>query len=119
MQTQYNNPMIPKAYDILKTLSTDEEVRHRAKIREESMINEAIFVAGERKKGKEEGIKVGIKMGKVEGIKIGKMEGKVEQAENTALKMLAKSMNIEEIAEFTGLDVEDIQKINQDRGGKY
>ncbi|QTA80061.1 Uncharacterized protein dnl_23470 [Desulfonema limicola] len=114
MQKQYNNPMITKAYDILKTLSTDEEIRHRAKVREESMINEAIFMAGERKKGKEEGIKVGIKVGRKEG----KTEGRKEQAENTALKMLAKNMNIEDIAEFTGLDVKDIQKLNQDIEGK-
>ncbi|QTA80063.1 Putative transposase, RpnA-like [Desulfonema limicola] len=106
MQKQYNNPMITKAYDILKTLSTDEEIRHRAKVREESMINEAIFMAGERKKGKEEGIKVGRK------------KGRKEQAENTARKMLARNMNIEDIAEFTGLDVKDIQKLNQDIEGK-
>jgi len=90
MQKQYNNPMIPKAYDVLKTLSADEKIRHRAMMREQSIVNQAIFLAGERKKGKK------------------------EQAESTARKMLAKGMDIEEIIELTELDINEIEKLNQE-----
>jgi predicted transposase/invertase (TIGR01784 family) len=102
MKEQYNNPMIHKAYDVLKTLSDDEIIRHRARIREQAMINEAIFMDRERKEAKEEGRKEG------------KEEGRKEQSKNTARKMIAKGMDIGVIAELTELDIKEVEQLSRE-----
>lgn len=78
-----NKILSPKAYDVLKTLSADELIRHRARMREQSLTNEAIIVTGERKK----------------------------VAESIARKMLAKGMDINEITELTGLKINEVEKL--------
>lgn len=91
MKEHYKNPLIHRAYDVLKTLSADEEIRHRAKMREQALVNEAIFVAGERKKGKEEGKR------------------------ETAVALLKMGIaTIDQIAEATKLSVGEIEKLSRD-----
>lgn len=49
---------------------------------------------------------------KAEGKAEGRAEGKAEERVSTALKMLARGRNsIEEIAEMTGLSLEEVQKL--------
>lgn len=55
MRTHYENPAIHKAFGVLETLSADEETRHLAQIREESLMNEQYELDAARRKGKEEG----------------------------------------------------------------
>jgi hypothetical protein len=73
-----------------------------------------------RKLGKEEGKKEGKKEGKREGKKEGKREGKREGLKlgeerkgiEIALRMLERSMPIAEIADLTGLTIEQIQSLH-------
>ncbi|SHG47967.1 conserved hypothetical protein (putative transposase or invertase) [Thermosyntropha lipolytica DSM 11003] len=65
------------------------------------------------RRGMEEGIRRGIKEGIEEGIKKGKKEGKEEGREETALKALQKGLDIETIAEITGLSIERIEELKK------
>lgn len=50
--------------------------------------------------------------GRAEGKAEGRAEGKAEERVSTALKMLARGRDsIEEIAEMTGLSLEEVQKL--------
>jgi predicted transposase/invertase (TIGR01784 family) len=71
MQENYQNPMIHKAYNTLKTLSADEETRELAERREKALKDEAMFLNEAKKSGIEEGRKEGRKEGKWEAIELG------------------------------------------------
>ena len=99
MKEHYNNPMIQKAFNLLETLSADKETRLRAESREKALINEAILMAGERRKGMEEGIK----------------KGQRKANKETASALLKMGiMSIEQVAEVTKLGVEEVKKLKQD-----
>lgn len=53
----------------------------------------------------------GIKEGKIEGIKEGKIEGIKEGKIEIAIKLLNKGMLLKDIVEFTGLSIEEIEKL--------
>jgi predicted transposase/invertase (TIGR01784 family) len=49
--------------------------------------------------------------GKLEGLQKGKLEGKLEGKLNVAARMLKSGLKPEQIADFTGLNLEEIQKL--------
>jgi predicted transposase/invertase (TIGR01784 family) len=55
----------------------------------------------------QQGLQQGVFQGKREGVQEGFIKGKIE----TALKLKQKGMSIVEIAEVTGLSIEEIQKL--------
>ena len=61
-----------------------------------------------RQQGLEEGLEKGIEVGE----KIGLEKGAQQKAIETARKMLLKGVPIEDISEFTGLSVEEIERLN-------
>ena len=67
------------------------------------------------KKGTEQGIKQGMEQGMKQGMKQGMEQGKLEgeKAANlrTAKKMKQKGLDVDDIAEITGLSLEDIEKL--------
>ena len=104
---------IHKAYDALMRVSADDEVREIYRLREKTE-NERI---SEQVTALEEGIKKGKAAGLIEGEKIGiekgRAEGEHKKAIETAKKMIAKGLSIEDIAEFTGLSVEEINQLQE------
>jgi predicted transposase/invertase (TIGR01784 family) len=52
----------------------------------------------------------GIAIGEAKGI----AEGELKKARETALKMLKKGVDLEDISEFTGLSVGEIEKLKTD-----
>ncbi len=60
-------------------------------------INRVIMLAGEREKGREKG----------------REEGSRERAHETARRMLAKGMDLIEIAELTELDIKEVENLNR------
>ena len=54
---------------------------------------------------------------KAEGRAEGKAEGNHEKAVSTSLKMLAKGYEAEEIAEITGLSLEEVRKLADNQKG--
>jgi hypothetical protein len=65
MRTSYKNPAIHKAFDVLETLSADEETRQLARMREDALRNERSELIYAEKKGLEKG--------RIEGELIGKI----------------------------------------------
>ena len=49
--------------------------------------------------------------GKEAGIQIGRQEGKTQGIKNVALNMISKDMDTKLVAEFTGMTVEEINKL--------
>ena len=99
---------IHKAYDTLMRVSADDEVREIYRLREKTE-NERI---SEQVTALEEGIKKGKAAGLIEGEKIGERKKAIEMAK----KMIAKGVSAEDITEFTGLSVEEINQLQESFG---
>ena len=65
--------------------------------------------------GKKEGRKEGRKEGKIEGKKEGKIEGKLEEKIKIVTNMLKEKFNVEMIQKITGVDKEEIEKIEKQK----
>ncbi|EIF6165889.1 PD-(D/E)XK nuclease family transposase [Clostridium perfringens] len=101
---------IRKAKNQLYKLSLDKKTIEQYRIREKAMYDEISALENSREKGLQEGVKIG----KEEGRKEGKEEG-LKEGELNAKKKLAKSLldvlDIEIIAQKTGLTEEEIRKL--------
>ena len=101
---------IRKAKNQLYKLSLDKKTIEQYRIREKAMYDEISALENSREKGLQEGVKIG----KEEGRKEGKEEG-LKEGELNAKKKLAKSLldvlDIEIIAQKTGLIEEEIRKL--------
>ena len=89
------NKYVKKAEKELEYLSGDAETRRLAELREKAIRDELAAIAKARREGKEEGIK----------------KNKID----TAKKMLAKKIDINTIIEVTGLNEEEIKKLQQNK----
>ena len=63
------------------------------------------------KKAREEGIAIGEKVGEERGISIGITQGAREAKLETARKFLAMGLLVEQVADGTGLSIEEIEKL--------
>ena len=61
------------------------------------------------------GKKEGRKEGKIEGKKEGKIEGKLEEKIKIVTNMLKEKFNVEMIQKITGVDKEEIEKIEKQK----
>ena len=62
--------------------------------------------------GMEKGMKQGMKQGMEKGVKKGRKEGQAESKVEFALKLIERGgMEVEEIADLTGLTVKNVQKL--------
>jgi predicted transposase YdaD len=70
-----------------------------------------------KEEGKAEGIAIGEEKGKAEGIAIGEEKGKAEGIaigkQESAIKMLKKSISLEDISEITGLSIKEIKSLKK------
>jgi predicted transposase/invertase (TIGR01784 family) len=90
MREKYQNPMIHRAYDGLKTLSADEKTRELAERREKALKDEVSFLNEARRKG----------------------------WRDTALRLLKMNLlTVDQIAEATGLDVHEVERLK--RSGNF
>jgi flagellar biosynthesis/type III secretory pathway protein FliH len=64
-----------------------------------------------KREGMREGMQKGIQEGKREGMQEGKREGMQEGMRKVALKMKKRGISVDQIAEDTGLSVEEIGQI--------
>ena len=98
-----NVPEVDRALSHLKYVSADDDVREIYKLRERTIHdqNSAKIVAAEK------ALVEGIKKGEAIGIEKGAMQKAIE----TAKKMLLKNVSVEDISEFTGLSVEEIERL--------
>ena len=68
-----------------------------------------------KKEGRKEGRKEGKIEGKIEGKKEGKIEGKLEEKIKIVTNMLKEKFNVEMIQKITGVDKEEIEKIEKQK----
>ena len=61
--------------------------------------------------GRNEGIAIGEERGRNEGISLGITQGAYQKAVETAKNMKSEKMPVDMIAHFTGLSVEEIEKL--------
>lgn len=95
MQAAAQNPLISKAYGIIKTLSHDEEARLLAQSREKALRD-----AWNREEGAREE---------------GRMEGQIEAQKAVALRMLKAGQPHDQIMAFTNLDAETLAGLEASR----
>ena len=90
---------INEAIETLEEISSDEEKERIAELRQKYIMDRNSEIATARE--------IGLKQGLEEGIEQGLKKRNIEIAK----KMLAKKMDIKEIAEITGLSKEKIEKL--------
>ena len=76
-----------------------------------SEIDYRFEMASERRAGHDEGHAEGRAEGRAEGLAEGRAEGQAESRLEVARKMLSKGLDVKDIAEFTDLTVEAIEKL--------
>ena len=89
------DPVIKQTEEKLERLSSDEEAKRMYEFRENSRIERNSLIMS----GKMEGEREGILKGRQEGIR------------EVVQHMLAKGLKLEEVADFTGLSVDEIRKL--------
>ncbi|MDM8541894.1 Rpn family recombination-promoting nuclease/putative transposase [Desulfococcaceae bacterium HSG9] len=108
MRTHYANPKIQKAFDMLETLSADENIKILAEERAKALKDEISIIASERRSARREGERIGIEKGKIIGIE----DGQKIKAFETARKLLRMGiLSTEQIADATGLERAEIDKL--------
>ena len=105
---------IDKAYRRLEEMSADEQKRWEYEMRQKAIRDHRHMLASGRREGLREGRREGLREGEKIGEQRGKSEGKREKAMEMALKMLERGRDtLEEIAEITGLTLEEIQTLKK------
>ncbi len=95
------NTDIGNAYNLLKIISKDEKARMAYQAREAELMDQRTRVRSALAKGED----IGIRKGEDIGIKKGKAE--IIQA------MLRGGMSVDEIASMTGMDMKEVEQIQQ------
>ena len=99
--------MLKKAMDTLEFLSQDAAARMAYNARMKALSDEKTRIESALEEGLAKGIEKGIEQGIEQGIEKGIEKGK----EETAAKLLALGIDVETIAEATGMSVKQIQAL--------
>jgi predicted transposase/invertase (TIGR01784 family) len=92
---------VNNAYNKLKMISQDPEIRACSEARELWILGQAIRESEARKEGREE------------GIEIGREEGMAIAGRKVAINLVALGMDDETISKVTGLPQEEITKLRE------
>jgi predicted transposase/invertase (TIGR01784 family) len=104
-------PAMGKAVARLKQLSADERARLLYEARELALMDERTRIKGARIEGREEGREEGLEEGRKEGREEGRKEGEREKALEMARNLLACGVDVDIIAESSGLPLDEIKAI--------
>jgi predicted transposase/invertase (TIGR01784 family) len=104
------DPIIHKAHNAYAKFTGDDNLKEMYEAREKWKLDYQSGLQEAEEKGIEQGIEKGIEQGIKKGIKEGIKEGDYQRALKDAQKMLEKGLDINLIAEITGLDVKEIKK---------
>jgi len=96
------------AYEEYSKISADDLVRERIEAHEKYLMDQRTRERIAHEEGMERGIEQGIERGIERGIKQGINKSKIEMAQ----KALKKGLSYEDIADLTGLSVEEIKQID-------
>jgi predicted transposase/invertase (TIGR01784 family) len=104
-------PMLKKAMDTLEFLSQDAAARMAYNARMKALSDEKTRIESALEEGLAKGIERGIEQGIEKGIEKGIKKGIEKGKEETAAKLLALGIDVETIAEATGMSVKQIQAL--------
>ena len=96
---------LEKAYEEYKRITSDKALMNAIINMDMAEMDRAQEITDAR----QEGIKEGEVRGEARGKEIGKEENKIEIAK----KMLEAKVDIEKISEFTGLTIEEVEKLKE------
>ena len=112
------DPIIGEAMDRLKEISSDEQARQLARMREVGERDYRSGISSAREEGLEEGLAKGLTRGREEGLARGREEGEM-QAKMHLLKSLldapaTSSLPDASIAQLVGLPIEQVAEMRRD-----
>lgn len=90
-----NEPVLRKVMNTLEFLSQDAEARRLYEMRQKALHDEVSMIEGAREEGEAKG----------------REEGRYKKAIEVARKMLAKGKDMDEIVEFSGLTIEEVERL--------
>ena len=90
---------------VLHKMTTERDLRNQMAYARQEAIEEGLA------EGRAEGLAEGLAEGRAEGLAEGRAEGIAEGRAEVARKMLQAGMDIEQISQFTGLDVAALEKL--------
>jgi predicted transposase/invertase (TIGR01784 family) len=100
-------PEVHEALEELKIMSMNKEFRAAYNAHVKAQNDRISSEANARKEGEEKG--------KAEGIAIGKEKGELKKARETAVKLLAMGLHLEQIATATGLSIDEIVRLRNEK----
>ena len=107
-------PELKEAKEVFEAAKADPKKRKLIEEREAAIRNYAAAIAQSKEEGREEGITEGEKIGIEKGEKIGEARAQAkadEEKREMARKFLKMGLSLEQVAEGSGLSIEDLKKL--------
>ena len=101
---------IEEAYRELERMSADERARLEYEARQKAIRDHDAIMSS----AWETGMEKGLQEGREQGMKQGMQQGIRQERQDIVFRMLEKGMNPEMIADLTGMNIEEIQKMEEE-----
>ena len=101
---------IEEAYRELERMSADERARLEYEARQKAIRDHDAIMSSAWETGMEKGLQEGMKQGMQQGLQ----QGIRQERQDIVFRMLEKGMNPEMIADLTGMNIEEIQKLEEE-----
>ena len=105
---------IEEAYRELERMSADERARLEYEARQKAIRDHDAIMSSAWETGMEKGLQEGMVKGLQEGMEKGLQQGIRQERQDIVFRMLEKGMNPEMIADLTGMNIEEIQKMEEE-----
>lgn len=106
-------PALVQAFDSLEEKQWNQQDLEQYIKEQEAIGKEDRISQGSFEHGKDEGISIGIAHGIKQGMQQGIEQGALKKAIETAHKLLQRQVPIEDIADFTGLSIEQVKELTK------
>ena len=105
---------IEEAYRELERMSADERARLEYEARQKAIRDHDAIMSSAWETGMEKGLQEGMVKGLQEGMEKGLQQGIRQERQDIVFRMLEKGMDPEMIADLTGMNIEEIQKMEEE-----
>ena len=105
---------IEEAYRELERMSADERARLEYEARQKAIRDHDAIMSSAWETGMEKGLQEGMVKGLQEGMEKGLQQGIRQERQDIVFRMLEKGMDPEMIADLTGINIEEIQKLEEE-----
>ena len=105
---------IEEAYRELERMSADERARLEYEARQKAIRDHDAIMSSAWETGMEKGLQEGREQGMKQGMQQGLQQGIRQERQDIVFRMLEKGMDPEMIADLTGMNIEEIQKLEEE-----